>query len=35
LAFFVLGESVTIMQIIGIFLLFVGIYYLSKKEDLK
>ena len=35
LAFFVLGESVTIMQVIGIFLLFVGIYYLSKKEDLK
>ncbi len=35
LAFFVLGESVTIMQVIGIFLLFVGIYYLSKKEGLK
>jgi len=35
LAFLVLGESVTIMQVIGIFLLFVGIYYLSKKEDLK
>jgi len=35
LAFFVLGESVTIMQVIGIFLLFVGIYCLSKKEDLK
>ena len=35
LAFFVLGESVAIMQVIGIFLLFVGIYYLSKKEDLK
>lgn len=35
LAFFVLGESVTIMQVIGIFLLFIGIYYLSKKEDLK
>ena len=33
LAFFVLGESVTIMQVIGIFLLFVGIYYLSKKEE--
>jgi len=32
LGFFVLGEVVTIMQIIGIFLLFVGIYYLSKKE---
>jgi len=35
LAFFVLGESVTIMQVIGIFLLFVGIYYLSKKENSK
>lgn len=35
LSFFVLGELVTIMQIIGIFLLFVGIYYLSKKEELK
>ena len=32
LAFFVLGEIVTIMQIVGIFLLFAGIYYLSKKE---
>lgn len=32
LAFFVLGEIVTIMQIVGIFLLFVGIYCLSKKE---
>ena len=35
LAFFVLGESITIMQVVGFFLLFVGIYYLSKKEDLK
>jgi len=35
LAFFVLVESVTIMQIIGIFLLFVGIYFLSKKEKLE
>jgi len=33
LAFFVLGEPVTIMQAIGIFLLFVGLYYLSKKEE--
>ena len=32
LAFFILGEIVTIMQIVGIFLLFAGIYYLSKKE---
>ena len=35
LAFFVLLESVTIMQIIGIFLLFVGIYFVSKKENLE
>jgi len=35
LAFFVLLESVTIMQIIGIFLLFIGIYFLSKKENLE
>jgi len=34
LGFLVLGELVTIMQIIGILLLFVGIYYLSKKEEL-
>ncbi|KPL02678.1 MAG: hypothetical protein AMJ90_05145 [candidate division Zixibacteria bacterium SM23_73_2] len=34
LSFFVLGESVTIMQITGILLLFVGIYYLAKKEEL-
>ena len=32
LGFFILREFVTIMQIIGILLLFVGIYYLSKKE---
>lgn len=35
LGFLVLGELVTTMQIIGIFLLFAGIYYLSKKEELK
>jgi drug/metabolite transporter (DMT)-like permease len=35
LGFFVLGELVTIMQILGILLLFVGIYFLSKKEELK
>jgi drug/metabolite transporter (DMT)-like permease len=34
LGFLVLGELVTLMQIIGILLLFVGIYYLSKKEEL-
>ena len=34
LGFLVLGELVTPMQIIGILLLFVGIYYLSKKEEL-
>lgn len=35
LGFLVLGELVTTIQIIGIFLLFAGIYYLSKKEELK
>jgi len=35
LGFFVLGELVTIMQIIGIFLLFIGVYFLSKKEESK
>lgn len=34
LGFFILGELVTVMQITGILLLFVGIYYLSKKEEL-
>ena len=33
LAFFILRETVTAMQIVGIFLLFVGIYWLSKRED--
>ena len=33
LGFFILGETVTVMQVIGVFLLFVGIYYLSKRED--
>lgn len=33
LGFFVLREFITIMQVIGILLLFVGIYYLSKKEE--
>ena len=33
LAFFVLGELVTTLQIIGIFSLFVGIYCLSKREE--
>ncbi len=32
LGFFILGESVTVMQISGIFLLFVGIYFLSMRE---
>ncbi|MCD6237572.1 MAG: DMT family transporter, partial [Thermoplasmata archaeon] len=32
LGFVVLGEGVTLLQIVGMFLLFVGIYYLSKKE---
>lgn len=30
-AFFILGELVTTMQIVGLFLLLVGIYFLSKK----
>jgi len=34
LAFIVLGESITIMQFIRIFLLFVVIYYISKNEEL-
>ena len=34
LGFLILGELVTIMQTIGILLLFVGIFYLSKKEEL-
>src|SRR3989338_5027817 len=33
LGFLVLGEIVTIMQMFGIFLLIVGIYFLSKKEE--
>jgi drug/metabolite transporter (DMT)-like permease len=33
LAFIILGEIVTILQIIGIILLLVGIYFLSKKEN--
>ncbi len=32
LGFFILGESVTVMQILGIFLLFVGICFLSMRE---
>ncbi|OYD16763.1 hypothetical protein CH333_02615 [candidate division WOR-3 bacterium JGI_Cruoil_03_44_89] len=35
LAFFVLGELLSTMQIMGIFLLFVGIYYLSKREEMR
>ena len=33
LGFVILGELVAKMQIVGIILLFLGIYYLSKKED--
>ena len=33
LGFFILGELVSRMQIVGILLLFLGIYCLSKKED--
>jgi probable blue pigment (indigoidine) exporter len=32
LAFLVLNEFITAMQIIGIALLFVGVYFISKKE---
>jgi len=32
LAFFIFGETVTEIQIVGILLLFIGIYLLSKKE---
>jgi drug/metabolite transporter (DMT)-like permease len=32
LGFFILNEGITIMQIIGISLLFVGVYFISKKE---
>jgi len=33
LGFLVLGEKLTLLQIMGIFLLFAGIYFLSKKEE--
>jgi len=33
LGFLVLGETITILQIIGVILLVIGIYLLSKKED--
>jgi drug/metabolite transporter (DMT)-like permease len=33
LGFFVLGETVTIMQISGILLIFAGVYLLAKKEE--
>ncbi|MBI4452461.1 DMT family transporter [Candidatus Woesearchaeota archaeon] len=33
LSFFILGEITTFMQIIGIVLLFVGVYFLSKHEE--
>ncbi len=33
LSFFILGETTTFMQIIGITLLFVGVYLLSKHEE--
>ncbi len=34
LGFYILGESVTMMQIFGISLLFVGVYFLSAKEEM-
>ena len=33
LGFVVLGENITVLQVVGMFLLFIGIYYLSKKEE--
>ena len=33
LGFLVLGEIVTIMQLFGLFLLILGVYFLSKKEE--
>ena len=33
LGFFILGETVTAMQILGIALLFAGIYFISRKEE--
>lgn len=33
LSFFILGEITTLMQIIGIVFLFVGVYFLSKREE--
>jgi len=33
LGFFILGETVTIIQIFGIILMFVGVYFLSRKEQ--
>jgi drug/metabolite transporter (DMT)-like permease len=33
LGYIILGEIITFLQTIGIFLLFIGVYYLSKKEN--
>jgi drug/metabolite transporter (DMT)-like permease len=33
LSFLILGERVTVMQISGMMLLFVGVCFLSKKEE--
>ena len=33
LGFVVLGENITVLQVVGMFLLFIGIYCLSKKEE--
>ncbi len=33
LGFFILGETVTVMQILGILLLFPGVYFLARKEE--
>jgi len=33
LGFFILGETATVMQILGILLLFPGVYFLARKEE--
>ena len=33
LGFVVLGENIMVLQVVGMFLLFIGIYYLSKREE--
>jgi drug/metabolite transporter (DMT)-like permease len=33
ISFFILGETVTSLQIMGILTLLIGVYFLSKKEN--